>query len=109
MRRVVDRHGFKHVLTDCYANDPWIADADFISRTMLDCALDGGVSVIHIPERGFREYNFQALRQFLQGLKQRNFSVVTLSALHAEAVGEQPRESWAPTPERACQPGVEYM
>lgn len=86
MRKVITRHGATHVLTDCYANDPWISDADFLARTMLDSALDGSVAVIHMPERGFREYNFQALRQFLEGLRDRQIRVVTLSALHAETL-----------------------
>jgi len=86
MKSVINRHGFKHVLCDCYANDPWIADSDFIARTMLDSALDGSVAVIHMPERGFREYNFQALRQFLKGLQERDFQTVSLSQMQAEAM-----------------------
>eukprot|EP00405_Crypthecodinium_cohnii_P014313 CAMPEP_0206450438 /NCGR_PEP_ID=MMETSP0324_2-20121206/18723_1 /ASSEMBLY_ACC=CAM_ASM_000836 /TAXON_ID=2866 /ORGANISM="Crypthecodinium cohnii, Strain Seligo" /LENGTH=315 /DNA_ID=CAMNT_0053920083 /DNA_START=225 /DNA_END=1173 /DNA_ORIENTATION=+ len=49
-----------------------------------------GGFVLHMqcmPERGFREYNHQALRNFLEGLRQRNIRVVTLSTLHAQASG----------------------
>jgi len=86
MQRVVDRHGFTNVLTDCYGNDPWISDPDFIARTMLEQAASGSIAVIHVPERGFREYNLRALRLFLEGLKERNFRVVNLSTLHREAM-----------------------
>jgi len=85
MRAVLERHGFTNVLCDCYANDPWIDDPDFVARTMLDLALDGSVAVIHTPERGFREYNFKALRDFLAGLQARQLRAVTLTALHAAA------------------------
>merc|ERR1711972_230803 len=85
MRQALNRHGFTHVLCDCYANDPWISDPAFIVETMLGQAADGSVAVIHMPERGFREYNLQALQGFLAGLQKRNFRVVTLSALHREA------------------------
>ncbi|CAK0847743.1 unnamed protein product [Prorocentrum cordatum] len=90
MKNVVNRHGFTHVLCDCYANDPWISDAEFIAETMLSLASDGSIAVIHMPERGFREYNLRAMRDFLGGLRSRGFQVVTLSALHRAACS-QPR------------------
>lgn len=86
MRQVINRHGFTHVLTDCYANDPWISDPHFIAETMLERAEHGSIAVIHMPEHGFREYNLQALREFLAGLSERGLHAVTLSALHAAAV-----------------------
>eukprot|EP00401_Gymnodinium_catenatum_P052224 CAMPEP_0117521674 /NCGR_PEP_ID=MMETSP0784-20121206/33808_1 /TAXON_ID=39447 /ORGANISM="" /LENGTH=377 /DNA_ID=CAMNT_0005317711 /DNA_START=60 /DNA_END=1193 /DNA_ORIENTATION=- len=87
MRRVINRHGFTHVLTDCYANDPWISDPAFIAETMLEQAAHGSVAVIHMPERGFREYNFEALQRFLAGLPERGLRAVTLTELHDAAVG----------------------
>eukprot|EP00405_Crypthecodinium_cohnii_P021780 CAMPEP_0206484390 /NCGR_PEP_ID=MMETSP0324_2-20121206/39948_1 /ASSEMBLY_ACC=CAM_ASM_000836 /TAXON_ID=2866 /ORGANISM="Crypthecodinium cohnii, Strain Seligo" /LENGTH=366 /DNA_ID=CAMNT_0053962533 /DNA_START=223 /DNA_END=1323 /DNA_ORIENTATION=- len=87
MEKVLERHGFTNVLCDCYANDPWIPDATFVAENMLELAEDGSIAVIHMPERGFREYNHQALRNFLEGLRQRNIRVVTLSTLHAQASG----------------------
>merc|ERR1719499_1664261 len=69
MRRVLSKHGFLNALTDCYANDPWIDDPSFISDTMVSMADHGSIAVIHMPERGFREYNFLALRWFLEGIK----------------------------------------
>merc|ERR1711972_1076165 len=103
MHAVLKRHGFTNVLTDCYANDPWIDDPEFIAKTMLDLALDGSIAVIHIPERGFREHNFKALRDFLAGLQARQMQVVTLSALRAAACGE---EASAP---KLMQPSVDHV
>jgi len=85
MRQVVNRHGFTHVLSDCYANDPWITDSSFIADTMVSHASHGSVAVIHMPEKGFREYNLQALRDFLAGATNRGFRITTLSNLHAAA------------------------
>lgn len=96
MQRVLRRHGFTNVLCDCYANDPWISDAKFVAKNMLESANDGSIAVIHMPERGFREYNQQALRDFLTGLRARRMQVVTLSTLHGEAVRP---------PIRACKTG----
>lgn len=85
MRTVLARHGFTNVLTDCYANDPWIDDPEYIAKTMLDLALDGSIAVIHMPEKGFREHNLKALRDFLTGLQARQLRAVTLGALHRAA------------------------
>eukprot|EP00429_Kryptoperidinium_foliaceum_P074221 CAMPEP_0176228950 /NCGR_PEP_ID=MMETSP0121_2-20121125/23540_1 /TAXON_ID=160619 /ORGANISM="Kryptoperidinium foliaceum, Strain CCMP 1326" /LENGTH=479 /DNA_ID=CAMNT_0017568263 /DNA_START=81 /DNA_END=1521 /DNA_ORIENTATION=+ len=103
MRTVITRHAFTHVLTDCYANDPWISDADFISKTMLDYARDGGIAVIHMPEHGFRDYNLRALRQFLEGLSERGLSAVSLSSLHADAVRVPRSTPASPEPERRAE------
>lgn len=82
MSRVVKRRGFTHVLGDCYANDPFVTDPEFIAGTMLENAMHGSILVIHMPERGFREYNLPALRLVLEGLRRRGLRAVTLSTLH---------------------------
>lgn len=88
MGSVLERHGFTHVLCDAYANDPWISDPEFIADTVLQHTADGSVIVLHMPERGFREYTFQALRKILDGLAARKLKSVTLSALRAAAEPE---------------------
>jgi len=85
MQRVLARRGFLHTLSDCYANDPWISDAAYISKTLLANAVDGSILVIHAPERGFREYNLKALRLALEGLRERGLKAVTLGELHRAA------------------------
>jgi len=109
MRQVINRHGFSHVLTDCYANDPWITDPSFIAETMVLRATHGSIAVLHMPEKGFREYNLQALREFLAGVTARGFRVITLSNLHQAASTSYPRSMRREPPEkragfsRACE------
>jgi len=85
MQRVLIRHGFTNVLCDCFANDTLIADSAFIAETLLSLVdPDGGsMLIIHVPERGFREHNLDAIRALLLGLQERNMRVLTVSDLHA--------------------------
>lgn len=85
MKRVIERHGFTHVLGDCYANDPFITDPKFISDTMLEHVMHGSILIIHMPERGFREYNYDALQFILKGLQAMGLKAVSLSELHARS------------------------
>merc|ERR1712060_53809 len=87
MQRVLSRHGFTNVLCDCYANDTIISDADFLAETLLSMVdTEGGsIVIIHVPERGFREHNFEAIRGLLIGLRARNMRVMTVSELHRAA------------------------
>lgn len=90
MSRVLVRHGYTNVLGDSYACDPWITDPKFLASQMDNLAVDGSIAIIHMPERGFREYNLEALREFLAAMKKRQIQVVTLSTLH-EAAWRLPR------------------
>lgn len=103
MREVLNRHGFTHVLGDCHANDAWITDADFITQTMLSNVTDGSVAVIHFPEKGFREHNLQALRDFLTGVRKQGLHVLNLTGLH-RAAGFVDSRSWDPV-HPFCPPG----
>merc|ERR1719327_1610336 len=78
MGRVLQRHGYRHVLGDAYANDPWIEDHDFIIEQTLANVADGSIIVIHMPEHGFRKYTYFALLGILEGLRRRNIRVVSL-------------------------------
>lgn len=91
MGAVLERRGFAHVLCDAYANDPWISDPEFIAGTLLDLVQDGSIIVVHMPERGFREYTFEAIRLTLAGLAERQLRSVTLSVLRAAAERGQRR------------------
>mmetsp|Transcript_143812 Transcript_143812/g.459516 ORF Transcript_143812/g.459516 Transcript_143812/m.459516 type:complete len:690 (+) Transcript_143812:69-2138(+) len=83
MHRVLQRHGFTNVLCDSFANDTIITDPDFIASTLLSLIdpQGGSIVVIHTPERGFREHNFEALRLFLQAVADLNLSVLSVSGL----------------------------
>jgi len=87
MNAVLEDLGYTPVLSDCFANDTNIADPEFIAATLLEQAMHGSIIVIHMPERGFREYNIGAMRILLDGLTQRGLQAVTLSALHRAAHG----------------------
>ena len=85
MQRVLARHGLVNVMVDCYANDPFIPDAQYLADFILRYVDDGSIVLLHMPERGFREWNFEALRLVLEGLKLKGLAPVTISELHARA------------------------
>lgn len=89
MERVLQRHGYRHVLGDAYANDPWIRDHDFIIEEVLAGITHGSIIVVHMPERGFRRHTYFALRGILQGLQDRNFRAVNLTTLDDLARGSE--------------------
>merc|ERR1712048_19762 len=91
MYEILEKHGFTHVLGDCYANDPWVSDPSFIAHTM-----EGSIMIIHMPERGFRDYSFQALPELLEGLSKRGLKVVTLTTLYEAAM----KTGWVEFPEK---------
>merc|ERR1719401_2167870 len=82
MTQVLHKHGFQNVFGDAYANDPWITDPKFVTEETLNSATDGSIVIIHMPEHGFREHCYVALRGILEGLRDRGFKVVTLSSLN---------------------------
>mmetsp|Transcript_42324 Transcript_42324/g.95256 ORF Transcript_42324/g.95256 Transcript_42324/m.95256 type:complete len:469 (+) Transcript_42324:100-1506(+) len=85
MHNVLERHGFQHVLGDCYANDAWVSDPEFIARMLVEHAADGGVLVLHMPEKGFREHCLKALELLLLHLHDKGLQAVTLDTLHRHA------------------------
>ncbi|CAE7248052.1 unnamed protein product [Symbiodinium pilosum] len=90
MHGAVSKHGMHHALGDCYCDDWAVEDSEWVARTMLAQVRSGSVLIAHMPERGFREHIFRALELILQGLRQRDLSVVTLSALEAGAAQAVP-------------------
>lgn len=70
MQKVLSQNGFTNVLCDSFANDTQILDSSFIAETLLSLVdpRGGSIIVIHTPEPGFREHNFEALEILLQGL-----------------------------------------
>ena len=49
------------------------------------CATHGSILIIHMPERGFREWNHEAIECLLARLAAKGLRVVTLSELAAAA------------------------
>lgn len=85
MQRVLKRHGLINIMVDCYANDPFIPDAQYLADFILRYVDDGSIVLLHMPERGFREWNFEALKLVLQGLQLKGLKPVSISGLHSRA------------------------
>lgn len=84
MRGVLERRGMTHVLCDVFAHDTAIPDASWIARFILRRVRPGSIILIHMPERGCREWNLEAMRQTLRGLSDKRLEVCTVSELTAE-------------------------
>jgi len=95
MHTILQKHGLRHALGDCYCDDWAIEDPEYVASTLLSQAQDGSVIVMHMPERGFREHTLRALELLLQGLTDKGLHCETLSSLVARA--EEPLESKQPS------------
>lgn len=82
MQEVLDANGYTNVMCDAFANDTAIPDAEWISKSILDQVKPGSIVLIHMPEKGVREWNFEAMRLTLKGLKEKGMKVVTVSELN---------------------------
>lgn len=85
MQAVLDARGMTHVVCDAFANDTAIPDPQWIARRVLAQTRPGSVLLIHMPERGCREWNLEAMRVSLEGLAARGLEVVTFSELEDRA------------------------
>jgi peptidoglycan/xylan/chitin deacetylase (PgdA/CDA1 family) len=85
MEELVQSRNMVNVMCDAYAADPIVEDGDYIARSLTRQARDGGILLIHIPERGFRDYCLVALKGLLEGLKRRKLKVVSVGMLEALA------------------------
>jgi len=92
MSCALKKRGLKHVMLDCYANDPHIPDASFVASTILRSVQKGSIIVLHMPERGFREWELEAIKKVLEGLEKKRLRSVTLSELmHVYRNGFHPK------------------
>lgn len=96
MAEVLVRQGLTNVMCDTYACCPVIQDGEYIGRFLSQRATDGSILLIHMPERGFREWCFPGLQHLLEGLQQRGFKAVTLSELARRASHTAPPTSTVP-------------
>lgn len=103
MRKVVDHHGLRHTLGDCYCDDYAVNDPLWISSTLLSQCSSGSIIVLHQPERGFREHTLEALRLLLEGLSNRGLKCVTLSKLNNMAGCDVPMATLEEMPRTAKQ------
>ena len=82
MQDVIDQKGYTHVVCDGFANDTSIPDPRWISNFILRKIKDGSIILIHMPERGIREWNLEAMELTLKGLKEKGYDIVTFSKLY---------------------------
>ena len=81
MDDVLATRGMQNVMFDSYGNDTQIPDGKYIANVMLRLIDHGSISLIHMPERNFRQWNFTALELFLEGLATKGLKAVTLTQL----------------------------
>ncbi|KAG7347260.1 polysaccharide deacetylase [Nitzschia inconspicua] len=89
MERGLERLDMYNVMCDAYAVDPVVEDAEWIAKSLSHQVKDGSIILIHMPEKGFREYCLHALRLLLEDLcVHKGFRVVTVSELERLSTAE---------------------
>jgi len=83
MQLVLEERSLIHVISDSFANDTAIPDSEWISEFILKHVQPGSIIVIHMPERGVREWLYEAMELTLIGLKNKNLEVLNLTQLEA--------------------------
>ena len=81
MSGILKRKGLTNVMSDTYACCPVIQDGDFIGKFLGKTAQHGSIIVIHMPERGFREWCWVGLQTLLCQLRERGLTAVSLGRL----------------------------
>ena len=81
MNKVLNKHSMKHVLPSVFAHDTFIPDPKWISKYILKRVVPGSVLLIHMPEKGVREWNYEALKLTLQGLKEKKLEILNLTEI----------------------------
>ncbi|MAJ44622.1 MAG: hypothetical protein CMF96_07760 [Candidatus Marinimicrobia bacterium] len=83
MQKVIDKRKLVHVIPDTFAHDSYIPDPYWISKYILRKVRPGSIILIHMPERGVREWNYQAIKLTLQGLKNSNYKILNLTEINS--------------------------
>ena len=82
MKSVIDAKGYTHVVCDGFANDTAIPDPEWIAQFILKKIKPGSIILIHMPERGVREWNYKAMELVLIGLESMNLDILNLSEIN---------------------------
>merc|ERR1711879_567176 len=77
MQSVIKERELENVMCDTYASCPVVTDGDFIGNFLTNRAQDGSIILLHMPERGFREWCLQGLEILLEGLERRGLVATT--------------------------------
>ena len=83
MENIIADQQMKHVLPDAFAHDTYIPDPEWIATHILGIVKSGSIILIHMPERGVREWNYKALELILIGLVDRGFKILNLSEIES--------------------------
>eukprot|EP00434_Breviolum_minutum_P000068 symbB.v1.2.000059.t1/scaffold2.1/size812218/13 len=81
MSDVLREKRLTNVMCDTYACCPVIQDADFIGSFLGKQAEHGSIIVIHMPERGFRDWCLRGLEELLLQLRHRGLKAVSVGQL----------------------------
>ena len=87
MEDVLHAKNMRNVMCDAYASCPIVQDADKIGDIITSQAESGSILLIHMPERGFRDWTLPGMEKTLRLLKEQGVRVVTLSELQALSKG----------------------
>ena len=83
---VIKERGLTHVVCDAFATDTSTPDPEWISNYITKKTKPGSIILIHMPERGVREWNLKAMELTLMWLKENNYKVVTLTELFNHSI-----------------------
>ena len=83
MQKVIEKKNLIHVIPDVFAHDTYIPDPYWISEHILRKVKPGSIILIHMPERGIREWNYKAIELTLKGLQEKKLKVLNLTELEA--------------------------
>lgn len=81
MEELIQAQGMINVMCDSYASCPIVEDGNYIGDSLVRQATHGSIILLHIPEKGFRDWCMVALRRLLAGLKQRNIDVISVGMM----------------------------
>ena len=86
MDTVIKERGLTHVVCDAFATDTSTPDPEWISNYIIKKTKPGSIILIHMPEKGVREWNLKAMELTLMWLKENNYKVVTLTELFNQSI-----------------------
>ena len=86
MDSVIKERGMIHIVCDAFATDTSTPDPIWISNYITKKTKPGSILLIHMPEKGVREWNLEAMELTLKWLTDNNYKVVTLTQLLKETI-----------------------
>ena len=82
MDKFLTDQGYTHVMCDAFANDTAIPDPKWISEFIVKKTKPGSILLIHMPEKGVREWNYEAMELTLKKITDKGYKIVTFSDLY---------------------------